>query len=127
MCNFDEIIDRRNTNTMKTDGFRDYIFRADESMTFPYKDEEFIRMWAADMEFAAPDVVIDGIRERLDKRIFGYTRVFSPGISRPFPPGAAGVTAGALKSRIWSCQMASSPPCTSWWNTSAKRTRRCCF
>ncbi len=76
MYNFDEIIDRRHTNAMNTDGFRDYIFHADETMTFPYKDEEFIRMWVADMEFATPDVVIDGIRERLDKRIFGYTRVF---------------------------------------------------
>ena len=76
MYNFDEIIDRRHTNAMNTDGFRDYIFHADESMVFPYKDEEFIRMWVADMEFATPDVVIDGIRERLDKRIFGYTRVF---------------------------------------------------
>lgn len=76
MYNFDEIIDRRHTNAMNTDGFRDYIFRADETMTFPYKDEEFIRMWVADMEFATPDVVIDGIKARLDKRIFGYTRVF---------------------------------------------------
>lgn len=77
MYDFDEVIDRVNTNAMNTDGFRDYIFHADETMTFPYKDEEFIRMWVADMEFATPDVVIDGIRERLDKRIFGYTRVFS--------------------------------------------------
>lgn len=76
MYNFDEIIDRRHTNAMNTDGFRDYIFHADETMTFPYKDEEFIRMWVADMEFATPDVVIDGIKARLDKRIFGYTRVF---------------------------------------------------
>ena len=76
MYNFDEIIDRRHTNALNTDGFRDYIFHADETMTFPYKDEEFIRMWVADMEFATPDVVIDGMRERLDKRIFGYTRVF---------------------------------------------------
>ena len=36
MYNFDEIIDRRNTNAMNTDGFRQYIFHADESMTFPY-------------------------------------------------------------------------------------------
>lgn len=77
MYNFDEIIDRRNTNAMNTDGFRDYIFHADESMTFPYKDEEFIRMWVADMEFATPQVIIDAIKERLDKRIFGYTRIFS--------------------------------------------------
>lgn len=76
MYNFDEIIDRKKTNAMNTDGFREYIFHADETMTFPYKDEEFIRMWVADMEFATPDVVIDGIKERLDKRIFGYTRVF---------------------------------------------------
>lgn len=76
MYNFDEIIDRKHTNAMNTDGFRSYIFHADETMTFPYKDEEFIRMWVADMEFATPDVVIDGMRERLDKRIFGYTRVF---------------------------------------------------
>lgn len=76
MYNFDEVIDRRHTNAMNTDGFRGYIFHGDENMTFPYKDEEFIRMWVADMEFATPDVVIDGMRERLDKRIFGYTRVF---------------------------------------------------
>lgn len=62
MYNFDEIIDRRHTNAMNTDGFRDYIFHADETMTFPYKDEEFIRMWVADMSFATPDVVIDGMR-----------------------------------------------------------------
>ena len=78
MYNFDEVIDRRGTNAMNTDGFRQYIFHADESMTFPYKDEEFIRMWVADMEFATPDVVIEGIKERLGARIFGYTRVSDP-------------------------------------------------
>ena len=84
MYNFDEIIDRRHTNAMNTDGFRDYIFHADDSMTFPYKDEEFIRMWVADMEFATPDVVIDGIRRRLDRRIFGYTRVFEDAYFQAF-------------------------------------------
>lgn len=76
MYNFDEIIDRTHTNAMNTDGFREYIFHDDGTMVFPYKDEEFIRMWVADMEFATPDVVIEGIKRRLDKRIFGYTRVF---------------------------------------------------
>lgn len=76
MYNFDEIIDRKHTNAMNIEGFRDYIFHADDTMTFPYKDEEFIRMWVADMEFATPDVVIDGMKERLDRRIFGYTRVY---------------------------------------------------
>ena len=78
MYNFDEIIDRRHTNALNTDGFRQYIFHDDGSMSFPYKDEEFIRMWVADMEFATTDVVIKGIEERLKRRIFGYTRVFEP-------------------------------------------------
>ena len=77
MYNFDEIIERRGTNAMNTDGFRSYIFHDEKgTMTFPYKDEEFVRMWIADMEFATPGVIIDGIRKRLDARIFGYTRVF---------------------------------------------------
>jgi len=76
MYNFDEIIDRKNTNSLNVEGFRGYIFHADESMKFPYADDEFVRMWVADMEFATPDCVLDAMRERIDRRIFGYTRVF---------------------------------------------------
>jgi cystathionine beta-lyase len=75
--NFDEIIDRKNTNALNTDGFRSYIFHAGPDKQFPYKDEEFIRMWVADMEFATPQVIIDAVKKRLDRRIFGYTRIFS--------------------------------------------------
>lgn len=74
---FDEVIDRRGTNAMNTDGFRQYIFH-DDNIQFPCADDEFIRMWVADMEFATPDVVIDAMRRRLDRRIFGYTKVFDP-------------------------------------------------
>lgn len=84
MYDFDEIIDRKNTNALKVEGFRGYIFDADESMTFPYEDDEFIHMWVADMEFATPDVVIDGMRDRLDRRIFGYTKVFSDDYYKAF-------------------------------------------
>jgi len=76
--NFDEIIDRKETNAMNTDGFREYIFHASDDMTFPYTDDEFIRMWVADMEFATPPEIIQAIKERLEKRIFGYTKVFDP-------------------------------------------------
>ncbi|NMM63374.1 putative C-S lyase [Clostridium sp. P21] len=76
--NFDEIVDRKNINAMNVEGFREYIFHADASMKFPYADDEFVRMWVADMEFATPQVVIDAIKDRLDRRIFGYTRVFDP-------------------------------------------------
>ena len=76
--NFNEVIERRNTNCMNTDGFRKYIFHADDSMQFPFRDDEFVRMWIADMEFSTPQVIIDAIKERADKRIFGYTKVFDP-------------------------------------------------
>lgn len=82
--NFNEIVDRRNTNAMNTDGFREYIFHADSSMKFPFEDDEFVRMWVADMEFATPDVIIDGMKARLDKRIFGYTKIFDPAYYEAF-------------------------------------------
>jgi len=82
--NFDEIIDRKGTNAMNTDGFRDYIFHAGPDMKFPYADDEFIRMWVADMEFATPEVIIDAIRDRLSRRIFGYTKVFDPAYYEAF-------------------------------------------
>lgn len=75
--NFDEIIDRRNTNALNTDGFRGYIFHAGPEKVFPFKDEEFVRMWVADMEFATPEPICDAMRERIDRRIFGYTCMFT--------------------------------------------------
>ena len=59
--NFDEIIDRRNTNALNTDGFRGYIFHAGPEMKFPYADDEFVRMWVADMEFATPPEICEAI------------------------------------------------------------------
>jgi cysteine-S-conjugate beta-lyase len=82
--NFDEIIDRRGTNAMNTDGFREYIFHAPPTMKFPYADDEFIRMWVADMEFATPPEVVQAIKDRADKRIFGYTKVFDPEYYKAF-------------------------------------------
>ncbi len=84
MYNFDEIIDRRNTNALNTDGFRGYIFHAGPEKVFPYADDEFVRMWVADMEFAVAPEICDAIRERVDKRIFGYTGVYDDGYYRSF-------------------------------------------
>ena len=75
--NFDEIIDRRNTNALNTDGFRGYIFHAGPEMKFPYADDEFVRMWVADMEFATPPEICEAIKKRVEKRIFGYSCVYS--------------------------------------------------
>jgi len=81
---FDEIIDRKGTNAMNIEGFRDYIFHAPVTMKFPYADDEFIRMWVADMEFATPPEIIEAVKERLDRRIFGYTKIFDPEYYKAF-------------------------------------------
>lgn len=76
---FDEIIDRKHTNALNTDGFRGYIFHDFEGKkTFPFKDDEFVRMWVADMEFAMCPAIIQAIKDRADKRIIGYSQVFEP-------------------------------------------------
>lgn len=82
--NFDEIIHRQATNALNTDGFRGYLFKNDPNIKLAYRDEELIRMWLADMEFATPPPVIEAIKDRLDKKIFGYTRVFDPAYYQAF-------------------------------------------
>ena len=81
---FDEIIERRHTNALNTDGFRGYIFHAGPEKVFPFRDEEFVRMWVADMEFATPPAICDAIKNRVDKRIFGYTMMFDDAYYRAF-------------------------------------------
>lgn len=76
MYNFDEIIDRRHTNALSTDGFRGYIFHAGPEKTFPYKDEEFVRMWVADMDFGVAPEILDAMQERINRRILGYTGLY---------------------------------------------------
>lgn len=62
--NFDEIINRENTNCYKYD-YRDKLF-GDPSVT---------PMWVADMDFRTPDFVINAIKERLSHEILGYTYI----------------------------------------------------
>ena len=95
--NFDETVDRKNSNSMNTDGFREYIFHASPDMKFPFADDEFIRMWIADMEFATPQVIIDEVKKRLDKRIFGYTKIFDPQYFEVF-------SAWTKKLYDWTCE-----------------------
>lgn len=82
--NFDEIIDRKNTNATKIDGFRQYIFKAGPEAKFAYSDEEFIQMWLADMELAVAPEICDAMKARIDKKIFGYTKMFSPSFYEAF-------------------------------------------
>ena len=73
--NFDEIIDRRYTNSMNVEGYKGYLFGNTDTSDLKDNDE-LIRMWVADMDFSTPEVVLNAIRERLNKKILGYTNVF---------------------------------------------------
>lgn len=77
--NFDEIIDRRHTNSENVDGWRPYIFHCGPERIFPYKDEEFIRMWGADMEFAVAPEIRQAIIDRVNRQILGYSIVSDDG------------------------------------------------
>jgi cystathionine beta-lyase len=66
--NFDEIVDRENTSSVKYD-LRGKIFRK----------EEVIPMWVADMDFRTPPFVMDALRKRMEHEILGYTFI-SPSV-----------------------------------------------
>ena len=59
---FDAIIDRRNTCSIK------YDFAAERGMP-----EGLIPLWVADMDFRTPDFIIDALRKRLSHEVMGYT------------------------------------------------------
>ena len=61
--NFDEIIDRKGTESLKYDAGRSYN---------PYLPEDYIPMWVADMDFACAQPMLDAMHERLNRRILGY-------------------------------------------------------
>ena len=60
--NFDELIDRTNTNCIKYDIRKSFFGNAD-----------VIPLWVADMDFKTPDFIIDAIKKRAEHELFGYT------------------------------------------------------
>lgn len=60
--NFDEIIDRRNSNSIKWDATKTF-----------FGEEDVLPMWVADMDFRTPPFIIDSIENQLRKAILGYT------------------------------------------------------
>ncbi len=62
MFNFDEIIDRKNTNCAKWDGWKTMD-----------KPEDVIPLWVADMDFRTPIEVKEAITKRASHDIYGYT------------------------------------------------------
>ena len=60
--NFDEVIDRRGTDSVKWDGMKNVWGRND-----------LTAMWVADMDFRTPPFVMDALRHRLEHEVLGYT------------------------------------------------------
>lgn len=60
--NFDELIDRRNTDAIKV-----------ERCKTLFGTEDVLPLWVADMDFRTPDFILDAIRERLEHPILGYS------------------------------------------------------
>ena len=61
---FDSPVDRRNTNSIK------YDFAAERG--YP---EDVLPLWLADMDFRAPEPVLEALRRAVDHGIFGYSDV----------------------------------------------------
>ncbi len=58
---FDQIIDRCNTHCVKWDGAAEV-----------FGQEDVLPMWVADMDFNAPEAVLEAIKERASHGIYGY-------------------------------------------------------
>lgn len=60
--NFDKIIPRENTNSVKYDIRKEYFGK-----------EDVLPMWVADMDFATPDFIRNAVIERAKHPVYGYT------------------------------------------------------
>ncbi len=55
---FDTVIDRRQTDSLKWER---------------YRDRDILPLWVADMDFCSPPAVLKALRARVDHGVFGYT------------------------------------------------------
>jgi cystathionine beta-lyase len=60
--NFDELIDRTNTNCIKYDARKQF-----------FGSEDVLPLWVADMDFKTPDFIIEALKKRLEHEVLGYT------------------------------------------------------
>ena len=60
--NFDEIIDRKNTNCLKYDATERF-----------FNKKDLMPLWVADMDFRTPDFIVEAIKQRVNHEIYGYT------------------------------------------------------
>ena len=60
--NFDEVFPRKGSASVKHDLMKPF-----------FGTEDLLPMWVADMDFKAPECVLDAIRKRCDQGFLGYT------------------------------------------------------
>ncbi len=60
--NFDEIVAREGTNSIKYDALERF-----------FGSKNVLPLWVADMDFKTPDFIVDAIKKRTEHEIFGYT------------------------------------------------------
>ncbi len=66
MYDFDKVLERTNTNSLKNDLI---------TLFNPKASQNCISMTIADMDFACADFILDAMRLRLDKQVLGYTNL----------------------------------------------------
>lgn len=66
--NFNEIHDRTNSNCLKWDGIEE---------RFDISSENLLPLWVADMDFKAPNCILDSISKKNQHGIFGYSGDFN--------------------------------------------------
>jgi len=60
--NFDNVVERKNTNCYKHDAVEKFFGTSD-----------VLPLWVADMDFEAPDFIHDALKNRVDHPVYGYT------------------------------------------------------
>jgi cysteine-S-conjugate beta-lyase len=68
---FDRLVVRRGSNSLKWDGAH-HLLTQDQSAANP------LPMWVADMDFQAPQSVLDALKEAVDFGVFGYPLGLTP-------------------------------------------------
>lgn len=67
MSDFDKLTIRRETSSVKWDSIPEGFTQSDM--------EDVIPMWVADMDFEAPQCVLDALQSKLEQKVFGYTQI----------------------------------------------------
>ncbi len=66
---FDQIVERKNTNSIKWEYYRDYISAA---------PPDALPLWVADMDFPCAEPIVQALHKRVDCLVFGYSNYRTP-------------------------------------------------